>query len=150
VDEDVATATGATEGDIEALVVVAEHEHVVGGIGAERVSPHRVRAHRRVGPRVEDRAAVVGPGESVVHVGNDVGELGAGGEVAEAQLVALAAGRVDRVRSDHVRGVELEVADFQEGVARGELVDVEHDLLVAATARSAAVNRVLTALDGPW
>ena len=69
-------------------------------------------------------------------------------EIAEAKLVALASGGVDRVRRDRVALVDLEVAHLEERVALCERVEVEHDLLGATAACSPAVDRVLTALFG--
>ena len=125
---------------------------VVGGRRTERVAPHRVRTHGGVGAHVEDGPSVVGPAQAVVDVGNDVVEVAAGGEVAEAQLVALAAGGVDRVRRGGVVRVDLEVADLEEAVTGRELVQVEDDLLspaaVTTVASPPAVDRVLPALVG--
>jgi hypothetical protein len=123
-----------------------------------------MRPHRVVGAGVEDGDAVVGPGEPVVHVRNDVVEGGrgraVGGDAPEAQLVALTAVGVDRERSDRLVGIDAEVADREVVVPSGELVLVEHDDLAhggpgrgegigerRGAERTAAVDAVLHALD---
>ena len=88
---------------------------------------------------------VVGPGEPVGHVVDDVGEVGAGREVAKPQRVTLAAGEIDGVREHRVVGGDLEAAEREVVVAAGEDVLVEHDLRLvrSVAARAPAVDRVL-------
>ena len=150
-DEDEATAAGAFDPDEEALVVLAVHEHVVGGRGAERMAPDLERAHRVVGACVEARARVVGPREAVGHVVDRVGEVLSGRDVAEAERVPLAAGHVDRVREGRMVRRDLEAAEREVVVAIGEPVLVENDVrqLRALAPESAAVDRVLRTLQGP-
>ena len=119
-------------------------------VGAERVAPHLPRAHRVVGPDVEARARVVGPREAVVTSSTTSARSTPVVEVAEAQRVALAAGRVDGVRERCGGRADGEAAEREVVVPVGERVLVEQDLLVAVGARAArppAVDRVLLALD---
>ena len=109
--------------DVEAVVVLLEHEHVVVGRRPERVAPDLPRAHRLVGTRVEDGRAVVRPRHAVVDVGHDVVELrvrrpSPSAERAEAQVVTLTAARVGAVRRDRLLRVDREVAHREVVVAR--------------------------------
>ena len=71
-------------------------------------------------------------------------------EVAEAQRVALAAVEVDGVREDAVIGRDLEAAEREVVVARGEQILVEHDLggFGPGATGPAAMDPVLRALHG--
>ena len=160
-DDEVAPGAGAPDRHVEAVVVFLEQKRVVGGGSAERVAPHLPRAHGVVGTGVEDRG-VVGPGDPVVDVVDDVVEHRARVDLSEAQRVALTAGDVGADRDDALVGGEHQIAHGEVVVPVGEGVLVEHDDLalgragghervgehVGADARAAAVHRVLAALDG--
>jgi hypothetical protein len=113
------------------------------------VPAHLVRAHRVVGARVEQRAAVVEPGDAVVDVLDLVVDVGVGVEVAEAHRVALVAGEVDGVREDAMVGRDHGFTEREEVVPLGEVVLVEHDLFVTTAAWPATGDPVLQTLDGP-
>ncbi len=109
-DQHESSRTGAADVEEEAFVVLAEHEVVIAGRRAEPVPPDLVGTQRRVGPHVEARTFVVGPGQPVGHVVDDVGEVGASLEVAEVQRVPLTAGDVGGVGEQPVVGRDLEAA----------------------------------------
>ncbi len=146
----------------ESVVVFLVDEHVVVAGRADGVAPHLPGAHRLVGAGVEHGAVVVRPGDAVVHVGHDVGKVVARLQRAEAQVVALTAARVGRVRGEGLCRVDREIADREVLVARRDRVLVEHDRLTRRGSRwrigvgehgeccgAPAVHVVLLALDGP-
>ncbi len=159
-DDDVTAGARAPDRGVEALVVLLVHELVLVGGRPEPVAPDLPRAHGVVGSHVEARAVVVRPGQAVVHVGDDVGQVVAGREVAEAELVALAPCDVDGVRETRVVGADREAAEREVVVPGGELVLVEQHLLAGRRARrgerigqtrcprgAPALDPVLPALD---
>ena len=147
VDQHEPAAARAVDGDVEPLVVFLEDEDVGGSFGAQLVPPHLPRPHRVVEPDVEARARVVGPGEAVRHVVDDIGEVAASRQVAKVQRVALAARGVDRVRDHRVVGGDGETSEREVGVALCLDVLVEQYLLLPAAPGPPRVDRVLEAFD---
>ena len=149
-DEQVGAGARALDVDEVAVVVLLIDEHVLLRRGAQLVSPHLPRPHRLVGTRVQHGPVVVRPREPVVRVGHDVGKVGAAGDVAEPELVALRAGEVGRVRKETLVGTDCEGAQREEpGVACERVLVEQHDLGLAVRRprRPAAVDRVLQTLD---
>ena len=104
------TATpGRPDVELEPLVRLVEHQHVLVVRRPERVPPHLERPVGLVVHRVEEVRRVRAPGAAVVGAGHHVGQILAGLEVAEPQLVDLVARPIHRVgqqpfvRTDHVR-----------------------------------------------
>ncbi len=169
---DQATVLGAPGFDHEPLVVLLEDEDVRRRVGAQPVAPDLVGPHGVVDPGVEDRGVVAGPREPVGGVGDGLRLLGAAGlacllprptrpgpapQVAEPQLEALGARRVDGEGQPRVVGAHGEVGHLQVVVVAGQLVLVEDDLLaglrrlrhgrLSACGPAAAVDGVALALD---
>ena len=115
------------------------------------MAPHLVRAHGVVGAHVEACARVVGPGESVGDVVDDVGEIFAGRRSRNRKRVPLAAVEVDGVCEIAMIGGDLESTEGEIVVTDGE--DVSRRARSARSRgpapRPSAVDRVLRAFFGP-
>ncbi len=148
---------GRAHPEEEAVVVLGVDEHVVVGRGPQAVAPELVGPHGVVGADVEEGGPVGCPRRAVVGALDDVGQVLACGEVAEAHGVALVAVGVGRP-GQHARvGRDVEGAHGEELRVAGLDVLVEHHLLgdalgwpvpVVAAGRLAAVDRVLGPLLG--
>ena len=136
--------------DVEPVVVLLEHEHVLAGRLAQAVAPQLVGAHGPVGAHVEQMAVVGRPAHAVVGVLDHIVEQRRRRQVLHPHRVALGAGRVGGEGEQGLAGAGCERAEREELVAGGELVLVEDRVLVAVgPAAPAAVHRVLLALLRP-
>jgi hypothetical protein len=158
VHDDVRVVLGGADAQVEALVVLLEHEHVVVGRRAEGVAPELVGPHGVVGLHVEERAVVERPGRAIVGARHEVGQVLASREIAEAEVVELGTGSVGRPREQAPVGGDVEGPEGEElAVARLDVLVEEHGLGgragrrvggVGVGHRLAAVDRVLLALLG--
>jgi hypothetical protein len=114
------------------------------------VPPHLERTHRLIGLHVEDVLIVCGPCTATPRgVEEDVVEVGAAVQVADAHRVALAAVDVAGPGEQVVVGADLEHAQGEVVVALGLGVLVEQDLLRCGLARATpAVDAVAEPLLG--
>ena len=94
----------------EPLVVLLEHEHVVGLRRAQPVAPHLVGPHGLVGDHVEEVRLVRRPGGAVVGALEHVVGVAPGGEVAEPHGEDLVAAGVGRPRQQAAAGAHVERA----------------------------------------
>ena len=149
-EQDETAAARALDADEEPFVVLAVDAHIGARIGAERVAPHLMRAHRFIGTNVEARLRVVGPGQPVPDIFDDVGEFGTRLEIAEAQGVTLATRVIGCVREDALPGCEFEAAEREVVAAARQLVLVEdqHRVGRSRAPRTPVMARVLQAFDG--
>ena len=92
-DEDIALALRELDADLESLVILLKHEHVLLGRRAERVPPDLERSHGLVGLDVEEGLAVGGPRGTVVNASDYVIEVRGTRKVAKSELMEL--GSVD-------------------------------------------------------
>ena len=128
-DHEVLAVAGAADAEVEALVFFVEDEGVFGGGRAEGVAEDAVLALGDfVLGGVEEGARVVGPGEGADAFGG-VGKIGPGAQVADVEGVLAEAGGVSGVGEEVAVGADGEGAEGHEGMAFGEDVDVEDDLL---------------------
>jgi hypothetical protein len=131
----------------EQFVGFLEHQFV-GAILAEPVPPQAVRAPGFVLAEVVERAAVVAP-HGAFRLLDRQRQVGAAGQVTHAQRVVERAGFVERVGQQRRIGADFQRAELQEGLAFGELVQVEqHFLLRCGRVAAAQVERVLAARLG--
>ena len=128
-EDDVALALRQLDAELETLVILLEDEHVAADGRAQLVPPDLVRAHRLVRADIEECLAVGRPGRAVIDVVEDVWKVPPGRQVAEAHLVELVAGEVDRVGEDVLVLAVLDVTELEVVVTLGQLVAVELDLL---------------------
>ena len=163
-DHEVSLAAREAGTDPVPLVGLMEQLRIACGIRADLVQPYGVGAPCVVHRRIDDEASVrreTGPRRGV---GDDVGEVFARLEVADAQRVALVALVVDAVEEPRSVGRNVESAEREELVTVGFDVAVEqHDLsrhidagsegrrrpVVIGGKRCTAVDAVLLALDRP-
>ncbi len=145
-DHDQPAAAGRADIQLEALVRLVEHDHVLGVRRPDRVPPDLEGAVGLVVHRVEEVRRVGTPRAAVVAAGHRVGQVLAAVEVAEAELVDLVAGPVHRVgeqalvRADH-RQTELEVA----GIV-GQEVGIEQQLACTGLFRQVEITQQLCVL----
>ena len=118
-------AAGQPEVQLEALVGLVEHQHVVGGVGADPVPPDLARPVGLVVHGVEEPQRVGAPGSAVVAAGDLVGQVLPGAQVAEAQLEDLVAGGVDAVGEQVLVGADQGQADVEVAGSEILLRDVE-------------------------
>ena len=97
-------------------------------------------------PHVIEDGRVRAPHDRALGVGNFVGQVVAGGEIAHAQRIDLRALVVGRPCEQRVVGRVRASAELEIGLAGREGVAVEQLLLVASVARLAAQDRMLAAL----
>ncbi len=127
-DEEFAVA-GAAGADVEALVVVLVDEHVVRVGRAARVTPELELALLLfVFDGVEERGVVGGPDDRA-HALDFSREGFAGFEILDVERVLAEAGGVYGVGEPASVVGDVGGADGEEGVALGELVAVEDDVL---------------------
>jgi hypothetical protein len=111
--QDVRAAAGGPHDDVEALVLLGEHQHVPRGIGADVVPPHLVPPVGGVGHDVEQRARVRRPRQPVVGPFDPLRRgVRAAGQVPDPQLVDLVAVEVDRVGEQGAVGADLAHAEL--------------------------------------
>ena len=127
-DQQPYAAAGGPDGQLEPLVVLPVDQRVALRRGAGLMPPDLVRAARRVGDDVQQRPGVRGPGQPVVRALDALGQVGAGRQVPDPQLVHLAAGEVDRV--GQVPPVRADLADTQLRVAAGAGRVLQQEVLV--------------------
>ncbi len=96
---------------------------------------------------VEKRPAVVGPHDATAGIGDAVGQVEAGGDVAQADGVKLRAFVVGRIGQQVVIRTLLETAKVPVRLALSLAVAVEQDDFLAALARLPADERILAAGD---
>ncbi len=149
-DQQPRPAPGGPHGQLEPFVVLPVHERVLLRRGTQFVPPDLVRPVRLVGDHVEQGPGIGGPGQAVVGAFDALGEIGAGGEVADAELVDLVAVEVGRV--GQVAPVRADLADPQLGVAAAggrlgeQQVDVQQHL--AGAVRPGGPAELLQLLAG--
>ena len=128
-DHEVALATGEARADPVPLVAFVEESGVGRGIRSHLVQPHGVRPPRVIHRRVDDEAPVGRERGARRGVLDDVVEVEARGEVADAQRVALVALMVDAIQQPRAVGGDIEAPEREELVSLGFDVAVEeHDL----------------------
>ena len=121
-------AAGQPGADLEALVGLLQHQHVVGDRGADPVPPHLERPVGRVVHGVEEPGGVGAPGAAVVGARHRLGEVLAGAQVAEAELEDLLPGEVHGVGEQVLVGTDLTQAEVEIVRTLREQVLVQHDL----------------------
>ena len=127
-DEEFAVA-GAADAEVEALVVVLVDEDVGGVRRAEGVTPElELALLLLVFDGVEEGAIVGGPDDGADAL-DFAGQGFAGFEILDVEGVLAEAGGVGGVGEPAAVVGDVGVADGEEGVAFGELVAVEDDLL---------------------
>ena len=127
-DHQVALGLGAPDAGEEALVGLLVHQHV-GGVAAEAVAPDAVGPPGVVDGRVEEVAAVGGPGDAAARARDLVGQHLAGAQVLDADRVPLVADDVGAPGQEVLVVAEREPAEGEEVVTLGLLVGVEQHLL---------------------
>ena len=132
---------------VEADVLLGIDENIVLDRRADDVPVDEQRAVVVVEAHVEDRLAVVGPHDAAARVGDAVGQVLSGRQVAEADGVKLRPLVVAGVGEEPVIGAVLEAAQVPVGLALGLAVAVEQDRFVPAGAGPAADQRILSAGD---
>ena len=149
-EDDVPLALGRLDAQLEALVVLLQHEHVLSVGRTQPMAPDLEGTHRRVSLGVEERLVVARPGGAVVHLVQHVLQLGARRQIAEANLEKLGARVVGRVREHVLIRAGLDEPEVEVVVATGKLIAVEEHLLGGVHAAGpAAVDLVIQALDRP-
>ena len=139
---DQAAGARRADADLELLVRLLQHQHVLVGRCADPVAPHLVGAVGLVVHRVEEVRRVGAPRSAVVGPRHDVGQVLAALQVPPSELVDLVAGAVDRVgeqsfvRTDHCQA-ELQVARVV-----GQEVGVEQKLAPTGPAVSGLPRKV--------
>ena len=128
---------------LEGLVGLAEHEHVVGDVAAQPVPPDLVGAVGVVVDGVEELAGVGAPGAPVVAARHLVGQVLAGAQVAEAQPVDLVAGGVDGVGQQPLVGADQGQPELEVAAAGVEGADVEDDLVVDRRSAAEYIGKIL-------
>ena len=116
-DQQPRPAAGGPHGQLEPFVVLPVHQRVVLRRGTQFVPPHLVRPVRLVSDHVEQGPGIGRPGQAVIGAFDALSEIGAGGEVADAELVDLVAVEVDRV--GQVAPVRADLAHPQLRVTAG-------------------------------
>ena len=144
----VRTAAGGLDLQLEPPVLLLPDLRVVVLRRAEDVAPHRVRPVGLVQGRVEQSGAVGRPGQAVVRPGQDVGQVGAGAEVAHPQLVDLVAVVVDGVGQQPAVRARFPDAELEEVVPGREHVLVQ-DHLVGRRGRCPGRRRTCTGYCAP-
>ena len=147
IDGEVRAGLGLADPDVEAGIVLAIDQDVVRSRRAGNVAPDLDRAVVVVEADIEHRLAVAGPDDAAARVGHLVGEVAAGGEVADADGERLRALVVDGVGEQSMVMAVGDGAELPVGLVRGFLVAVEQHGLGAAGARLPAYERVLAAGD---
>ena len=137
----------------ERLVGLEMDQHVVGGIVAQPVAVQAAGPAGVVQHDVEQRPAVVGPGHAGRDVGHRLGQEGAGRQVLDHQRERLGAAGIHRVGQQAMIGADLERAEPEVGMALGQRIQVEEDLLgggvrLGPIRRPAAVDGILGAFGG--
>ena len=128
VDDDELARLGLADADVEADVLLLVDEHVVLGRRADAVAVDEQRAVVVVEAHVEQRLAVARPDDGAARVGDGVGQVLAGRQVADADGEELGALVVDGVGEQRVVGAVRGGAELPVGLALGLLVAVEQDL----------------------
>ena len=157
-DQEVDAVAGFANAEVEALVRFVEDKGVFGCGRAEGVAEDVVLTlGGLVLGGIEEGARVVGPGDGADAL-SGVWELDARAEVADVERVLAESGGVGGVGEEVAVGADGHCAERHEGMAFGERVDVEDDLLglggveggveVGVGGGAAAVDVVLAALDG--
>jgi len=145
-EEDVGAAAAALDVDAEALVFFFVEEGVR-AVGADDVEKELVGAFGGfVFDYVKERAIVGGPGGG----GNALDaerEHCRVVEILDFEGVLAETGGVRGVGEKGIAVADFEDAEAEEGVAFGELIEIEEDLLVGSLDCGAAVDGVLLALD---
>jgi hypothetical protein len=111
---------------LEPLVGLAEHQHVIGHGRADGMPPHLVRPVRGVDDRVEEVARVGAPGTSVVGARHLVGQVRPARDVAEPQRVDLVTGPVHGVGQQPAVGADQGHAQLEVAGVVAERIVVEH------------------------
>ena len=157
-DHEVEAVAGAADAEVETLVLFVEDEVVFGGGCAEGVAEDAVLAlGGLVLGGVEEGARVGGPGQRSDALGC-VWEVGERAQVADVERVLAEAGGIGGVGEEVAVGTDGHGSDVHEGLALGERVYVEDDLLglgrieggveVGTGCGAAAMDGILAALDG--
>ena len=144
-DQHVRAAAGAPHGQVEPPVLLAEHQRVLAGPGAQHVPPDLVRPVLGVGDDVEQRTRVGRPGQPVVGALDPLRQVGSAGQVADAQLVELVPVEVDGVGQQPPVRADLPDAE-PEIAAAGR---VQQQVLVQQHLAVPAELLVLQARHGP-
>ena len=111
------------------LVGLIEDLHIAAGQRAQAVAVNRPALQRDgVLQDVEERAAVVGPGQVFEHAGHRVGQVLPGAQVAKAQRVDAAASGVFGPGQQIAVRADGGGADLEEGLAGGACVLVQQQL----------------------
>ena len=147
IDEDELRRLRRRERDVVADVLLLVDEDIGFDRRADRMPVDLQRAVVVVEAHIEQRPAVVGPHEGSARVGDAVGEVQTGREVADADGVELGSTVVARVGKQRMIGAVLRVPEVPIGLALGLGVAVEEHGLGAARARAAAEQRILPAGD---
>ena len=137
---------GHPQRDGEALLALLEDQMVLGGRRAEPMAEHFLSPLHRVSPNVEQPMAVARPDGGAAHLGDFVGEVAPGGEIANPQHVALRAVLVDRVGQQLVVGADDDLGNREVAASACQGVLVEQDLLRPAAARLTAMHPALRAI----
>ena len=127
-DQDRVAAAALPERQLEPLVRLDQHPHVVRDGGADPVPPHLVRPVGLVVHGVEEPRRVRAPGAAVVAARHHVGEVGAGAQVAEPQGEHLVAGGVDGVGEQVLVGADQGQAEVEVAAVVGQRADVQQHL----------------------
>ena len=146
-EEDVSAAAAAFDVDTEALVFFLVEKRV-GTVGAENVEIELVGTLSGfVFDYIEKGAIVGGPGsagDALDAERKDRGVL----EIFDLESVLAEAGGVRGEGEEGIVVADFEDAEAEEGVAFGEEVEIEEDLLGGVLGGLAAIDGVLLALDG--
>ncbi|HCB07757.1 MAG TPA: hypothetical protein DEQ43_26480 [Nocardioides bacterium] len=130
-DQQVAGARGLHL-ELELTVRLLEHQLVLGGGRAEPVPPYLVLAPQLVVDEVEEVRRVRGPRAARGRAGHDVGQLGAGAEMAKAQLIDLVAVEVDRVGEQLGVGGNRPHPEVHIALVGRHLVDIQQHFVGSA------------------
>ncbi len=145
-DHDEAAGRRDAEVDEHALVRLLVDQHVGAGAAAHRAAEDLGRAAVLVAPDPEQVPRVGGEDEAAGGALDRVGQHRAGRKILQVDLVVLRSLIVGGVGEQGVVGTVLGRPNLEEGVALGQGVDVEQDLLgPVLPAGRAGVDRVLAA-----
>jgi hypothetical protein len=147
VDGDEAARLGLADAHVEADVLLFVDQHILGACRADAVAVDEQRALVGIEPHVEDEAAVGRPDDGAAHIGDQVRQVLAGCEVADADGEQLRSFVVDGVGQQLVIGAVRGGAELPVGLASGFRVAVKQDRFGASAARAPAQARVLAAGD---
>ena len=146
-DDDEPAGLALFDADIEAVVLLLVDQSILLSRGADPVPADEQRPVLVVETHVEQGLAVLRPHQRAARVGDDLGQVEARGQIANAHCVELGALVVDGVGEEAVIRAVGVGAELPVDLALRLLVAVEQHLLGATFARAPVEPGVLAAGD---